>query len=253
MAGSQTLRVRGGRFAVALAVSLLTFAGLARAQAPLPPLPETGMPERSFADIVTSTPETTDGPMNIMPPSYYPPPRVVQGIFGTITESVFGHPDPDTWGPAAVLDTLQREVGTKPGCRHPTVRAARPRQGWIQTPRTVACTGCGSSHSPRLSTKATRATPTSVPTRSTRRLSRRLLLIHEHSLRAPQQPGWQRVTNYLSVRDFDESNVEEPHDIRRISRSRPASCCTRRKTSRSRPRSRRWCRPATIPLRGRPP
>jgi hypothetical protein len=26
-------------------------------------------------------------------------PRVVQGIFGTITESVFGTPDPDTWRP----------------------------------------------------------------------------------------------------------------------------------------------------------
>ena len=56
MAGSQTLRVRGGRLAVALAVSLFVSAGGARAQNPSPPLPSTGVPSASLADAVLSVP-----------------------------------------------------------------------------------------------------------------------------------------------------------------------------------------------------
>ena len=136
MAGSLTHRVRGCRFAVALAVSLLTFAGVARAQAPLPPLPTlpaTEVPDQTFADIVTSTPETTDEPTTIMPPSYYAAygaPRVVQGIFGTITESVFGHPDPDTWRPLP-CSTLFSEGWDEAWVPSPNGSGGAPRQGWI--------------------------------------------------------------------------------------------------------------------------
>jgi hypothetical protein len=133
MAGSQALRVRGGRFAVALAVSLLMFAGVARAQAPSPPLPAAGLPDRSFADIVTSTPETTDAPMTMMPPSYYAAagaPRVVQGIFGTITESVFGTPDPETWRPLP-FSSLFSEGWDEAWVPSPNGSGGAPRQGWI--------------------------------------------------------------------------------------------------------------------------
>ena len=133
MAGSQTHRVRGGRFAVALAVSALSFAGVARAQAPSPPLPTAEFPDRSFADIVTSTPETTYGPTTMMPPSYYAAygtPRVVQGIFGTITESVFGHPDPDDWRPQP-CSTLFSEGWDEAWVPSPNGSGGAPRQGWI--------------------------------------------------------------------------------------------------------------------------
>jgi len=106
MAGSQTLRTRGGRFAVVLALCFFTCAGRARAQNPSPPLPPSGMPDQSFASIVLSTPETTDGPTTVPQPSYYPgfgmaPPgtRVEMGLYDTITESICGQPDPDTWRP----------------------------------------------------------------------------------------------------------------------------------------------------------
>ncbi len=109
MAGSHTLRVRGGSFAAALVVSLLTFAGHARAQNPSPPVPPTGTPGQILSDVVDSeltTPEPSAGLMTVPQPSYFPgsglaPPgtRVELGLFDTITESVFGTPDPDTWRP----------------------------------------------------------------------------------------------------------------------------------------------------------
>ena len=143
MAGSQTLRVRGGRFAVALAISLLAFAGVARAQAPSPPsptlpqLPATGVPDQVFADIVTSTPETDAGSMmDPQPPSYFGPgvaptsPPVEMGLFDTMTESVCGHPDPNTWRPLP-CSTLFSEGWNEAWVPSPSGSGGAPRQGWI--------------------------------------------------------------------------------------------------------------------------
>jgi hypothetical protein len=71
MAGSQTLRLRGGRIAVALAVSLLTFAGAVRAQNPSPPVPATGTPEQTVFDQFgseLSTPDPNAGLMTVPQP-----------------------------------------------------------------------------------------------------------------------------------------------------------------------------------------
>ncbi len=71
MAGSQTLRPQGGRFAAVLALCVFSFTGRARAQDPLPPLPASGIPDQSLADVVdaTSTPETIAWPVTVPQPS----------------------------------------------------------------------------------------------------------------------------------------------------------------------------------------
>ena len=81
MAGSQTLRLRGGRFAAALAVTL-TFAGAARAQNPLPPLPAAGTPAARFAEVVdrATAPEMMPAPMTV--PAYYPAYGAADGTSG---------------------------------------------------------------------------------------------------------------------------------------------------------------------------
>ncbi len=108
MAGSQTLSLRGGRFAAALAFSLLTSGGGAWAQNPSPPLPPAGTPAASapeIADAVTEA-EVVPGPTTVPGSTYFaayggaPAARKVElGLFDTIAESLFGHPDPDTWRP----------------------------------------------------------------------------------------------------------------------------------------------------------
>ncbi len=139
MAGSQTLRLRGGRYAAALVLSLSTFAGRARAQDPSPPLPPTGMPSQSLADLVDSAspPETIAWPMSAPQPSYDPgvgmapaAPRVVMGPFETITESVFCTPDPDTWRPLP-CSTLFSEGWNEAWVPSPNGSGGAPRQGWI--------------------------------------------------------------------------------------------------------------------------
>jgi hypothetical protein len=138
MAGCQTLRSRGGRFAAALAVTL-TFAGAARAQNPLPPLPAAGTPAARFAEVVDSAtaPEVTPAPMTAPGPMYYPAygaaptaPRVVTGIFDTITESLFGKPDPNTWRPLP-LSTFFSEGWDEAWVPSPNGSGGAPRQGWI--------------------------------------------------------------------------------------------------------------------------
>ena len=67
-------------------------------------------------------------------------------------------------------------------------------------------------------------------------LSRRLVLITNIPF-VLRNNAVQRAAHHLPVR-ADDADDEGPHRHSAISRSRPASCCTRRKTSRSRPRSR---------------
>ena len=75
--------------------------------------------------------------MTVPQPSYYPglgagptAPRVVTGIFGTITESVFGQPDPDNWRPLP-LSTLFSEGWNEAWVPSPNGSGGAPRQGWI--------------------------------------------------------------------------------------------------------------------------
>ena len=140
MAGSQTLRLRGGRFAAALAVSFLTFAGRARAQNPSPPLPPAGMPAASFAEIVDSVTRAggdaraDDRPRALVLPRLRrgtdgdPGSRL--GLFDTITESIFGKPDPNTWRPLP-LSTLFSEGWNEAWVPSPNGSGGAPRQGWI--------------------------------------------------------------------------------------------------------------------------
>ena len=176
MAGSQTLRLRGGRFAAALAVSFLTSAGGARAQNPSPPLPPAGMPAASVAEVVdaVTAPAVMPAPMTVPGPTYYPAsgvaptaPRVELGFFDTITESIFGQPDPNTWRPLP-LSTLFSEGWNEAWVPSPSGSGGAPGRAGSM-PRTATFTGCGSSRSLRGSTEARRATPTSAPTRSSRR------------------------------------------------------------------------------------
>jgi hypothetical protein len=136
MAGSQTLRPLGGRLAAALAVTFLTFAGRAQAQNPLPPLPPAGMPASGAAEIVDSVaaPEVVPAPMAAPGPTYYPAaptaPRVELGLFDTITESIFGQPDPNTWRPLP-FSTLFSEGWNEAWVPSPSGSGGAPRQGWI--------------------------------------------------------------------------------------------------------------------------
>ena len=138
MAGSQTHRVRGGRFAAALAFSLFVSAGRAHAQDPSPPVPSAGVPSASLADSVLGVPdpEATPAPTTVFGPDSYPvsgvapAPRVVQGILGTVAESVFGTPDADTWRPLP-LSTLFSEGWNESWVPSPNGSGGAPRQGWI--------------------------------------------------------------------------------------------------------------------------
>jgi hypothetical protein len=74
MAVSQTPRVRGGRFAVAHAVFLLTSAGVAQAQNLSPPAPAAEMPGPSLGEIVDAeaVPVETPAPMTMFGPTSHP-------------------------------------------------------------------------------------------------------------------------------------------------------------------------------------
>jgi hypothetical protein len=58
------------------------------------------------------------------------PPRVELGVFDTITQSVFGKPDPDTWRPL-LLSTLFSEGWNEAWVPSPNGSGGAPRQGWI--------------------------------------------------------------------------------------------------------------------------
>jgi hypothetical protein len=83
------------------------------------------------------TPEAIAGPMTAPQPSYYPGPgmappgtRVETGFFDTITESIFGKPDPDTWRPLP-FSTLLSEGWNEAWVPSPSGSGGAPRQGWI--------------------------------------------------------------------------------------------------------------------------
>jgi hypothetical protein len=139
MAGSQTPGSRGGRFAAALAIAFVAFAGRAPAQTVAPPIPSGGTPAARVAEIVDSvtTPEATPTPMTAPGVTYFPGPqyippstRVESGPFATAVESIFGTPDPDSWRPLPIW-TLFTEGWNEAWVPSPNGSGGAPRQGWI--------------------------------------------------------------------------------------------------------------------------
>ena len=136
MAGSQGIQ-QGPRvliIAIALAAAI---AAAAQAQTPSLPSPT---PPSDFASVVGG-PETFVQPTFTQPtgavPSYYDgegsaptAPRVEMGLFDTITESIFGQPDPNTWRPLP-LSTLFSEGWNEAWVPSPNGSGGAPRQGWI--------------------------------------------------------------------------------------------------------------------------
>ena len=221
MAGSHIRRLRGGPFAAALALSLCLFAGPALAQNPSPPVPATGIPAQNLSDLLDSelsAPEPNAGPMTVTQPLYYPvpgagpaSPRVVQGIFGTITESVFGHPDPDTWRPLP-CSTLFSEGWDEAWVPSPNGSGGAPRQGWINAAdgnmyRLWFFTFGQAFNQGDKSNAYLGAYTLYTP------LSRRLLLITNipFVLRNSAASGLPTI----SPSGLTDADVEEPHDIRR--------------------------------------
>src|SRR4051812_41423239 len=89
-----------------------------------------------YVDSVTA-PEMMPAPTTVPGPAYYPTygvaptaPPVERGIFGTITESIFGKPDPNTWRPLP-LSTLFSEGWNEAWVPSPSGSGGAPRQGWI--------------------------------------------------------------------------------------------------------------------------
>ncbi len=99
MAGSPGIQQGPRVLIIAIALAAAT-AVAAQAQTPSLPSPT---PPSDFASVVGG-PVTFAQPTEAVP-SYYagegsaPTPRVEMGLFDTITESIFGQPDPNTWRP----------------------------------------------------------------------------------------------------------------------------------------------------------
>ena len=115
--------------AIALAAAI---AAAAQAQTPSLPSPT---PPSDFASVVGG-PGTFAQPTGAVP-SYYAgegsaptAPIVEMGLFDTITESIFGQPDPNTWRPLP-LSTLFSEGWNEAWVPSPNGSGGAPRQGWI--------------------------------------------------------------------------------------------------------------------------
>jgi hypothetical protein len=97
------------------------------------------MPAQSFAQRVDaeSTPEPIAGPRTIPQPACYPGPDVAppatpveMGLLDTITKSIIGKPDPNTWRPLP-LSTLFSQGWNEAWVPSPNGSGGAPRQGWI--------------------------------------------------------------------------------------------------------------------------
>ncbi len=127
MFGSQ--QIQQGPRVLIIAIAL---AAAAHAQTHSLPSPT---PPSDFASVVGG-PGTFAQPTGAVP-SYYAgegsaptAPRVEMGLFDTITESLFGQPDPNTWRPLP-LSTLFSEGWNEAWVPSPNGSGGAPRQGWI--------------------------------------------------------------------------------------------------------------------------
>ncbi len=131
MAGCQGIQ-QGPRvliIAIALAVAI---AASAQAQTPSLPNPT---PPSDFASVAGG-PETFVQPTEAVPSyhageGYAPTAPIVQmGLFETITESLCGQPDPNTWRPLP-CSTFFSEGWNEAWVPSPNGSGGAPRQGWI--------------------------------------------------------------------------------------------------------------------------
>jgi hypothetical protein len=113
--------------------------GDTRAQDPSPALPPAGMPTARLVDVVDPAdwPEAMPGPTTATRPWYNPDPgvaptaiRVEMGLFDTVSESMFGRPDPDSWRPLS-FSTLFSEGWSEAWVPSPSGSGGAPRQAWI--------------------------------------------------------------------------------------------------------------------------
>ena len=97
------------------------------------------MPAASVTQVfdTVAAQEALPAPMTVPRPTYYPAnggaptaPRVELGFFDTITESLFGPADPNTWRPLP-LSTLFSEGWNEAWVPSPSGSGGAPRQGWI--------------------------------------------------------------------------------------------------------------------------
>ncbi len=134
MVGSHAVRANGCGFAAAIAAACLTMQGPSLAQSPSLPV---ATPTQGAPGIVgpgappAAAPIATVIPQPAFDPGTAPlPTRVVTGPLDTITESLFGQPDPDTWRPL-MFSTLLSEGWDEVWVPSPSGSGGAPRQGWI--------------------------------------------------------------------------------------------------------------------------
>ena len=141
MAGSRTLRRRGGRFAAAFAVSFLASASAVRRKVRRyrrPGCPSAAPPGSSGA---TQPPPVVFEAGPVMQPTYRPAPApstlpadtpVVMGLFDTIRASIFEDPNsPNAWRPLS-LGTFFSEGWNEPWAGGPAGQSGlTPRHGWL--------------------------------------------------------------------------------------------------------------------------
>jgi hypothetical protein len=105
----------------------------------LPPLPPAGFPTASLADLLDSVdpPEAMRGPTtdprtwyNLGPVSAPTVSPIEMGILDTITESIFGPREPDSWRPLP-FSTLFSEGWRETWVPSPNGSGGAPRGGWI--------------------------------------------------------------------------------------------------------------------------
>jgi hypothetical protein len=130
MAGSQEFQKGARVFLIATTLMAVT----AGAQAQTPSSPSTAPPSNlSFAVGGSGTVK----PLDVAVPSDYAGEAcapaacgVDRGLCGTITESIFGKPDPNAWRPLP-LSTLFSEGWNEAWVPSPNGSGGAPRQGWI--------------------------------------------------------------------------------------------------------------------------
>ena len=143
MAGSHTIRLRGGSVRGRARRLITDVCGSRPGAEPVTAVTAGRNARREFRRVLDSnyrrrtTPEVMPAPMTASGSTYYPPygvapaaPRVEMGLFDTITESVFGHPDPDTWRPL-LAPTFFSEGWNEAWVPSPNGSGGAPRQGWI--------------------------------------------------------------------------------------------------------------------------
>ena len=240
MAGRHTLRLRGGRFVLALAIFFLTSSGATRAQNPSPPLTPAEIPTASVVDTVTA-PEAMPAPMTVHRAHVLP--RLRRGTDGDSGRAgVLRHDRRIDLRPARsehlaaapALDALQRglerglgavaqRLGRRPPAGLDQCRGRQPLPALVLHVRPGVQQRPEGQRLPRRLHDLHAAEPPPGPD-------------HQRPLRAPQQCRHRPADHRPEPAEGDDRRRATTGSA--TCRSRPASCCTRRRTSRSRASSR---------------